>query len=70
MRRSRVAKGWPRGRGNYGYEIAARIDAQSGGTLRLTLASLYATLHRLEERDLIRGRGWSAPGSGGGAAIG
>ena len=40
----------------HGYEIAARIDARSDGTLRFTLASLYATLYRLEERDLIRGR--------------
>jgi PadR family transcriptional regulator, regulatory protein PadR len=40
----------------HGYEIAARIDGRSGGTLRFTLASLYATLYRLEERDLIRGR--------------
>ena len=40
----------------HGYEIAGRIDARSDGTLRFTLASLYATLYRLEERDLIRGR--------------
>jgi transcriptional regulator len=40
----------------HGYEIAGRIDRGSDGTLRFTLASLYATLYRLEERDLIRGR--------------
>ena len=40
----------------HGYDIARRIDEQSGGTLQFTLASLYATLYRLEERALIRGR--------------
>ena len=40
----------------HGYDIARRIDARSDGTLRFTLASLYATLYRLEERGLLRGR--------------
>ncbi len=40
----------------HGYEIARRIEARSGGTLVFTLASLYATLYRLEERGQIRGR--------------
>jgi PadR family transcriptional regulator PadR len=40
----------------HGYDIAGRIEMRSGGTLRFTLASLYATLYRLEERELIRGR--------------
>ena len=40
----------------HGYDIAGRIDSGSDGTIRFTLASLYATLYRLEERDLIRGR--------------
>jgi DNA-binding PadR family transcriptional regulator len=40
----------------HGYEIARRIDERSAGTLQFTLASLYATLYRLEERALIRGR--------------
>lgn len=40
----------------HGYDIAGRIEQRSGGTLRFTLASLYATLYRLEERGLIRGR--------------
>ena len=40
----------------HGYEIARRIDERSGGTLHFTLAPLYATLYRLEERFLIRGR--------------
>ena len=40
----------------HGYDIARRIEARSRGTLHFTLASLYATLYRLEERSLIRGR--------------
>jgi PadR family transcriptional regulator PadR len=40
----------------HGYEIASRLDRDSDGTLRFTLASLYATLYRLEERDFVRGR--------------
>ena len=40
----------------HGYEIARRIEDRSAGTIRFTLASLYATLYRLEERGLIRGR--------------
>ena len=40
----------------HGYDIARQIEGRSGGTLHFTLASLYATLYRLEERGLIRGR--------------
>ena len=40
----------------HGYDIAGQIEDRSGGTLHFTLASLYATLYRLEERGLIRGR--------------
>src|SRR5688572_15978479 len=40
----------------HGYDIARQIEDRSGGTLTFTLASLYATLYRLEERSLIRGR--------------
>jgi PadR family transcriptional regulator, regulatory protein PadR len=40
----------------HGYDIARQIDARSDGTIKFTLASLYATLYRLEERDLVRGR--------------
>lgn len=40
----------------HGYEIGRRIEAQSQGTLRFTLASLYETLYRLEERGLVSGR--------------
>ena len=40
----------------HGYEIGRRIDDRSSGTITFTLASLYATLYRLEERGWIRGR--------------
>ncbi|HSF17625.1 MAG TPA: PadR family transcriptional regulator [Vicinamibacteria bacterium] len=40
----------------HGYDIARRIETRSGGTLSFTLASLYATLYRLEARGWIRGR--------------
>src|SRR5262245_9770661 len=40
----------------HGYDIARHIEERSGGTLHFTLASLYATLYRLEERGFIRGR--------------
>lgn len=40
----------------HGYEIARRIEDRSHGTLRFTLASLYATLYRLEDRGWLRGR--------------
>ena len=40
----------------HGYDIARQIEERSDGTIRFTLASLYATLYRLEERELIRGR--------------
>ena len=42
--------------GLHGYEIARQIEERSAGTLRFTLASLYATLYRLEDRGWIRGR--------------
>jgi transcriptional regulator len=40
----------------HGYEIAKLIEERSGGTLRFTLASLYATLYRMEDRGWIKGR--------------
>jgi transcriptional regulator len=40
----------------HGYEIGRQIEAQSDGTIRFTLASLYATLYRMEARGWIRGR--------------
>lgn len=46
----------------HGYEIARRIEERSGGTLRFTLASLYDTLYRLEERGQLHGRWLERPG--------
>ena len=40
----------------HGYEIGRRLEQRSQGPLRFTLASLYETLYRLEERGLVRGR--------------
>ena len=40
----------------HGYDIANQIELRSDGTLRFTLASLYATLYRMEARGWIRGR--------------
>jgi len=42
--------------GHHGYEIARLIEERTGGTLRFTLASLYATLYRMEDRGWIKGR--------------
>ncbi|HYE84827.1 MAG TPA: helix-turn-helix transcriptional regulator [Vicinamibacterales bacterium] len=41
---------------HHGYEIGRQIDLRSGGAVTFTMASLYATLYRLEERSLLRGR--------------
>ena len=41
---------------HHGYEIARLIEQRSSGTLRFTLASLYATLYRMEDRGWIKGR--------------
>jgi PadR family transcriptional regulator, regulatory protein PadR len=41
---------------HHGYEIAKLIEQRSDGDLRFTLASLYATLYRMEDRGWIRGR--------------
>jgi transcriptional regulator len=46
----------------HGYDIARQIEARSDGTLKFTLASLYATLYRLEDRGWIRGRWVERPG--------
>lgn len=40
----------------HGYELAARIESDSGGTLAYNFASLYATLYKLEARGLLQGR--------------
>jgi PadR family transcriptional regulator PadR len=41
---------------HHGYEIAKLIADRTGGSLRFTPASLYATLYRLEDRGWIKGR--------------
>jgi PadR family transcriptional regulator, regulatory protein PadR len=41
---------------HHGYEIAKLIDERSSGLLRFTLASLYATLYRMEDRGWIKSR--------------
>ena len=48
---------------HHGYEIAKLIEARTGGSLRFTLASLYSTLYRLEERGWIQGQ-WGELASG------
>jgi len=40
----------------HGYEIAKRIEQQSGGVLRFNLASLYPLLYGLEKRGWVTGR--------------
>jgi DNA-binding PadR family transcriptional regulator len=46
----------------HGYEIARQIEERSGGTLHFTLASLYATLYRMEDRGWLRSRWVEKPG--------
>jgi PadR family transcriptional regulator, regulatory protein PadR len=41
---------------HHGYEIAKLIEGRTEGKLRFTLASLYSTLYRLEERGWLKGR--------------
>lgn len=40
----------------YGFEIARRIEKESGGVLSFNLASLYPMLYELEKRAWIKGR--------------
>src|SRR5690606_23861731 len=40
----------------HGYDLSRLLETRSRGSITFTLASLYATLYRLEERGLIRGR--------------
>ncbi|HEY6264787.1 MAG TPA: helix-turn-helix transcriptional regulator [Candidatus Acidoferrum sp.] len=39
----------------HGYELAQRIEQQTKGALRFTLAALYPMLYRVEKRGWIRG---------------
>ena len=43
-------------RERHGYEIARLIDQRSGGAISFHVASLYPTLYRMEDKDLIEGR--------------
>jgi PadR family transcriptional regulator, regulatory protein PadR len=40
----------------HGYDISKLIELRSGGALRFHVTSLYPLLHRLEEREWIKGR--------------
>jgi PadR family transcriptional regulator, regulatory protein PadR len=43
-------------RERHGYDLARLIGQRSEGTINFHVASLYPTLYRLEDRDLIEGR--------------
>ncbi|HLZ50605.1 MAG TPA: PadR family transcriptional regulator [Candidatus Acidoferrum sp.] len=47
----------------HGYEMARRIEEQTRGSLRFTLASLYPLLYRMEKRGWVRGA-WETSSSG------
>jgi len=40
----------------YGFEIAKRIEEDTNGALRFTLASLYPMLYELENRGWVKGK--------------
>jgi PadR family transcriptional regulator, regulatory protein PadR len=43
-------------RDRHGYELASLIDERSRGAISFHAASLYPTLYRMEDKDLIEGR--------------
>jgi len=45
----------------HGYEIARRIEQQTKGSLRFTLAALYPMLYRMEKQKWIRGAWETSP---------
>jgi len=47
----------------YGFEIAKRIETDSGGALRFNLASLYPMLYELEKRGWVKGQ-WQSNRAG------
>ncbi len=47
----------------HGYEIARRIEQQTQGKLRFTLASLYPLLYRMEKQGWVRGE-WQISDTG------
>jgi len=46
----------------HGYDLARLIDQRSAGKISFHTASLYPTLYRMEEKDLIDGRWVEKPG--------
>ena len=47
----------------HGYEMARRIEQQTKGALRFTLAALYPMLYRMEQQGWIRGA-WETSSNG------
>ena len=47
----------------HGYEMARRIEQQTKGALRFTLAALYPMLYRMEQLGWIRGT-WETSSNG------
>ena len=45
----------------HGYEIARRIEQETGGVLHFTLASLYPLLYRMEKRGWTKGAWETTP---------
>ena len=45
----------------HGYEIAKKIDAQTGVVLRFDVASLYPMLHRLERKSWVKAEWQTLP---------
>ena len=43
-------------RDRHGYDLAALIEQRSRGAISFHAASLYPTLYRMEDKDLIEGR--------------
>jgi PadR family transcriptional regulator PadR len=43
-------------RDRHGYEIARLIEDRSSGAISFHVASLYPTLYRMEDKDLIEGK--------------
>jgi PadR family transcriptional regulator, regulatory protein PadR len=49
-------------RDRHGYELARLIDERSRGAISFHAASLYTSLYRMEEKNLIEGRWIEKPG--------
>ena len=49
------------GRPLHGYEIARRIEQETGGVLKFTLASLYPLLYKMEKLGWTRGAWETTP---------